>query len=96
MDRHAEGAYRDADETPRMEQRGFTDERGRSWVGSVTSGTWEGGEENAEAIFVCTDQPSEPKRVARLRVPAREVDDYWRGLDESEVRNVFESSEEAR
>jgi hypothetical protein len=86
---------RPEEDTPRAEQREFADDRGRTWIGTVTSGTLEGGEENAEVVFTCRDQPSEPTRVARVGVPAREADDYWRQLDESGVRSTFESSAEA-
>lgn len=82
-------------ETPRMEQREVRDERGRTWVGSITSGTVRGGEEHAEVIFVCVDQPGELKRVGRLDLPPGEAPSFWRELPESEVLNILESSEPA-
>lgn len=82
-------------ETPRAEQREFEDERGRRWVGSVTSGTLRGGETHAEVIFVCRDQPDELKRVARLDIPAGEADDCWRAMGLEEVREIFQRSEPA-
>ncbi|HEX7050769.1 MAG TPA: hypothetical protein VF188_11245 [Longimicrobiales bacterium] len=86
---------RPADETPAMEQRLVEDDRGRTWVGSVSSGTLRGGEEHAEVIFICRDQPGELKRVARLDIPAAEADDRWRSMPEREVRSVFLRSEPA-
>ena len=86
---------RDVDETPMMEQRRFHDERGREWLGSITSGTLGGGEEHAEVIFVCRDQPGELKRVARLDIPAAEADKRWRRMGEDEVLDVFRRSSPA-
>ena len=83
------------EDTPVAEQREVEDDRGRKWIGTVTSGTHEGGEENAEVIFTCRDQPSEPTRLARIGVPAREADSYWRGADKRDVRSAFDSSEPA-
>lgn len=82
-------------ETPRMEQREVTDGRGRTWVGSITSGTLRGGEEHAEVIFICRDHPGELKRVARLGMPPREASDAWRKMGSAEVLDVLERSEPA-
>lgn len=81
--------------TPSMEQRRLRDDRGRVWVGSVTSGTVRGGEEHAEVVFVCQDQPGELKRVARLDVPAAEIGARWRAMADAEVIEAFERSEPA-
>lgn len=86
---------RPEDETPRMEQRNIRDRRGRNWVGSVSSGTLHGGEDHTEVIFVCTDQPGELKRVARLDVPAAEGDRVWRELDDAGIRAALDRSEPA-
>jgi hypothetical protein len=88
-------ARRSEDETPRAEQRELRDERGRLWVGTVTSGTLRDGEDHAEVIFVCPDQPSELKRVARLDVPAADADRGWLRMSEEEVRSVFRRSDPA-
>jgi hypothetical protein len=85
-------ARRPAEETPRAEQRTVVDDRGRHWTGTVRSGSQRRGEEHAEVLFVCEDQPSERKRIARLRIPAAEVDDRWRAMDENDVREVFRRS----
>lgn len=90
-----EWARRPERKTPRMEQRRLTDDRGRLWTGSITSGTLEGGEEHAEVIFVCEDQPSELKRVTRLDVPAEDADRAWRKMTEIEVLDTFHRSEPA-
>lgn len=82
-------------DTPRMEQRRLRDDRGRIWTGSVTSGTLRGGEQHAEVVFVCEDQPSELKRFSRLEVPPAEADDMWRKMDDSEIHRVFDESEPA-
>ncbi len=81
--------------TPAMAQRVFEDERGRTWIGSVTSGTQRGGERHAEVVFVCRDQPDELKRVSRLDVPAAAADERWRALDDEGVRAAFRRSEPA-
>ncbi len=86
---------RPAEDTPMMTQRVLEDDRGRTWVGSITSGTLRGGEAHAEVIFVCRDQPDELKRVARLDIPAAEAGQRWRELDESEVLEAFRRSEPA-
>jgi len=90
-----EWSRRAESETPRAEQREFSDERGRRWVGTVTSGTDRGGEEHAEVIFVCRDQPSELKRVARLDIPAAQADTGWAKLSDEEVLSTFGRSEPA-
>lgn len=82
-------------ETPIMEQREVQDDRGRTWVGSITSGTERGGEEHAEVIFVCRDQPAELKRVSRLDVPPAEAPAFWRELPASAVLDLLDSSEPA-
>lgn len=86
---------RPARDTPRMEQRTLRDARGRTWVGSISSGTLRGGEQHAEVIFVCRDQPGELKRRARLDMPPADADDAWRAMDEDELREVFGRSEPA-
>lgn len=83
---------RDADTEPSMEQRLIHDDRGRTWVGSITSGTLRDGEAHAEVVFVCRDQPSELKRVARLDIPAEDADDRWRTMQEDEVLDTFRRS----
>jgi len=88
-------ARRPASDMPQMAQRTLRDARGRTWVGSVSSGTDRGGEQHAEVIFVCRDQPGELKRVARLDVPPAEADDAWRAMDEAGLREVFGRSEPA-
>ena len=80
---------------PVAEQRRVRDAEGRQWVGSVSSGRFAGGEENAEVIWVCEDQPSEAKRTADLGVPPGEADEMWRQLDTAEVQAVFERSRTA-
>jgi len=86
---------RPEDETPRAEPRSFRDERGRHWTGVVRSGSQRRGEEHAEVVFVCDDQPSETKRISRLPIPAAEVDDRWREMGEEEVLDVFRRSRPA-
>ncbi len=83
---------RPVEETPRAEQRTVWDDRGRRWTGTVRSGSQRRGEEHAEVLFVCDDQPSERKRIARLRIPAAEVDDRWQAMGEDEVQEVFRRS----
>lgn len=82
-------------DTPKLEQRELRDERGRVWIGSVRSGALEGGEEHAEVIFVCREQPSELKRVASLERPPREAADCWRRLDDQELLDIFRRAEPA-
>jgi hypothetical protein len=86
---------RPEDETPMMEQREVKDGRGRTWVGSITSGTQRGGEEHAEVVFICLDQPAELKRVGHLGLPPREAADAWRTMRPDEVRDVLDRSEPA-
>lgn len=90
-----EWARRPERDTPRAEQRTFRDDRGRTWVGSVTSGTLRGGEEHAEVVFVCVDQPGELKRFARLDIPPSRADEAWRGMADEEVLDIFRRSEPA-
>jgi hypothetical protein len=86
---------RDESETPQMETRSFTDDRGRRWAGSIMSGRFEGGEEHAEVIFVCEDAPSEVKRFVRLDRGPREAAEEWRAMGEAEVLTLFRDSEPA-
>jgi len=81
--------------TPAMAQREIEDERGRTWVGSISSGTLRGGESHAEVIFVCVDQPSELKRVTRLDIPVEDADVRWLTMEEDEVLDAFRRSEPA-
>jgi hypothetical protein len=83
-----------ADE-PEMAQRIFQDDDGRNWTGSVTSGRVEGGEDFAEILFVCNDQPGETKRVATLDVPPGEADRHWKTMADTEVTDLFRRSEPA-
>lgn len=76
-------------EEPVAEQRTITYDVGRRWTGSVSSGRFPGGEQNAEVIWVCEDQPSELKRVADLGIPPGLADDQWRKLGDDEVLEVF-------
>ena len=86
---------REDSETPRMETRSFTDDRGRTWSGSVMSGRFGGGEQNAEVFFVCEDTPSETKRFTRLESTPVEAAEEWRGMGEKQVRELFDRSEPA-
>lgn len=86
---------RPKEDEPVMAQRNFEDESGRSWTGSVTSGRAEGGEDFAEVLFVCNDQPGEIKRVATLEFPPGEADRAWSDMAEDEVVNLFRRSEPA-
>ncbi len=88
-------ARRSWHETPRMEQREVKDGRGRTWVGSITSGTVRGGEEHAEVVFICRDQPGELKRVGRLNVPPGEAPAAWREMRPDEVLDLLDRSEPA-
>ena len=83
---------RPEDETPQAEPRRFRDDRGRRWTGVVRSGSERRGEEHAEVIFICDDQPSEAKRVARLAIRAADVDERWRALPADEVLDAFRRS----
>ena len=78
-----------------MSQRSFKDDRGRLWTGSVMSGRMEGGEEHAEVLFVCDDQPAETKRVATLEAAPRDADEQWVTMADDEVVQVFNRSEPA-
>ncbi len=86
---------RPEDETPQAEPRSFRDERGRRWTGVVRSGSERRGEEHAEVIFVCEDQPSEVKRVSRLAIPAAEVGERWRVMPDEQVMDAFRRSSPA-
>jgi hypothetical protein len=88
-------ARRPEEDTPQMETRTFTDDAGRRWAGSVISGRFAGGEEQAEVVFVCEDVPSELKRFARIDAPPAEAATRWRALNDGEVRDLFRSSEPA-
>ncbi len=86
---------RPQDETPQAEQRSFRDDRGRQWIGTVSSGSERRGEEHAEVIFICEDQPSEVKRVARLTIPSAEVGVRWKLMADDEVLDAFRRSRPA-
>lgn len=86
---------RPKDATPAMTEREIEDERGRTWIGSVSSGTRRGGESHAEVLFACVDQPGELKRVARLDIPAEDADVRWLTMEEDEVLDAFRRSEPA-
>lgn len=85
-------ARRPKSDEPVAEQRTIADDTGRTWIGIVSSGRLPGGEENAEVIWVCADQPSEAKRVSDLGVPARRADEHWLELSNDEVLDVFRDS----
>lgn len=78
--------------TPESEPRSVVDDHGRRWTGSVTSGRMGGGEEYAEVIFACDDNPSEPKRVSRLNEPPTRASASWRDMREPDRREVFDRS----
>lgn len=78
-----------------METRTFTDDDGRRGAGSVISGRFAHGEEQAEVVFVCEDVPSETKRFARIAAPLTEAAEQWRTLDDGAVRDLFRTSERA-
>ena len=82
-------------DTPLGSQRSFTDERGRHWTGSVMSGRLEGGEQRAEVLFVCDDQPTETKRVVSMEAAPREADERWITMADDEVVELFKRSEPA-
>jgi hypothetical protein len=86
---------RPKDDEPVMAQRTFVDDDGRNWTGSVTSGRQEGGEDFAEVLFVCNDQPAETKRVATLEYPPREASRRWSDLGDDEVIDLFHRSKPA-
>jgi hypothetical protein len=79
-------------DTPESSPREVVDDRGRRWAGMVASGRMGGGEEYAEVIFACEDNPSELKRVSRLNEPPGRASDSWRGMDEAALREVFDRS----
>ena len=83
---------RPKDDEPQMVQRIFQDDDGRTWTGSVTSGRMEGGEDFAEVLFVCNDQPGETKRVATLEYPPGEAGGEWKTMTDSEVTELFRRS----
>jgi hypothetical protein len=85
-------AKRPKSDEPVAEQRSIKDDDGRTWIGSVSSGRFQGGERNAEVIWVCADQTSELKRVSDLGIAPAEADDRWRAMEEDEVRKTFERS----
>jgi hypothetical protein len=85
-------AKRPKSDEPVAEQRSIKDDDGRTWIGSVSSGRFEGGERNAEVIWVCQDQTSEIKRVSDLGIAPAEADDRWREMEEEEVRATFDRS----
>jgi len=86
---------RSRDDEPVAEQRTITDDDGRRWTGTVSSGRFPGGEENAEVIWVCDDQPSELKRVADLGIPPGRADKVWLSMNDDEVSAVFLDSRPA-
>jgi sulfate adenylyltransferase subunit 1 (EFTu-like GTPase family) len=86
---------RPKEDEPAMVQRIFRDDDGRTWTGSVTSGRLEGGEDFAEVLFVCNDQPAETKRVATLEFPPGEADRKWKLMADDEVTALFNRSEPA-
>jgi hypothetical protein len=88
-------ARRPKSDEPVAEQRSITDDEGRTWIGSVSSGRFEGGERNAEVIWVCEDQMTEIKRVSELGIAPAEADDRWRSMEEDEVSTAFERSRPA-
>lgn len=78
--------------TPDATPREVVDDRGRHWKGSVTSGRMGDGEQYAEVVFTCEDQPSEVKRVSRLNEPPATVSETWRRMGDAELRDVFDRS----
>jgi hypothetical protein len=76
--------------TPEAVPRSITDDQGRRWTGLVSSGRMGGGEEYAEVIFACEDQPSEVKRVSRLNEPPDRASRLWQSMGEGELREVFD------
>lgn len=81
-------------EEPVAEKRTFTDDRGRRWAGTVMSGQYSHGEENAEVVFVCEDQPAERHRVAKLGREAAKADDAFRRMKEDDIVELFRDSRE--
>ena len=88
-------AKRPKSDEPVAEQRNIKDDDGRTWVGTVSSGRFQGGEHNAEVIWVCEDQTSEIKRVSDLGVAPAEADDRWRQMEQEEIDAVFGRSRPA-
>jgi hypothetical protein len=86
---------RPKDDEPMMVQRSFRDDAGRSWTGSIMSGRHEGGEDFAEVLFVCNDQPAETKRVATLEIPPGEADREWKVMGDDAVTELFRRSSPA-
>ncbi len=86
---------RPKEDEPTMAQRSFLDEDGRNWTGSVMSGRMEGGEDFAEVLFVCDDQPAETKRVATLEIAPGDADKRWSAMGDDEIVDVFRRSEPA-
>ena len=80
---------------PVMAQRTFVDDEGRRWTGSIMSGRLEGGEDFAEVLFVCNDQPAATKRVVTLDYAPAEADDRWSAMGDQEVFDLFRRSEPA-
>jgi len=81
-------------EEPVAETRTFSDDRGRRWTGTVMSGQYPHGEENAEVVFVCEDQPAERHRIAKLGRGAAKADNAFRRLKDDEVLDLFRKSRE--
>jgi hypothetical protein len=79
-------------DTPAAAPRRLTDDRGRHWTGTVTSGLIGGGETYAEVIFACDDQPSETKRVSRLTEPPARATQTWESMGDDDLRAVFDRS----
>jgi hypothetical protein len=79
-------------DTPHSAPRTITDDEGRRWSGMVTSGRMGGGEEYADVIFACEDQPAASKRVSRLHEPPARASESWSRMEEREVREIFDRS----
>jgi len=86
---------RPREDEPRMVQRFLRDDRGRTWTGLVQSGRHEGGEDFAEVLFICNDQPTEAKRVATMDTPPGEADERWKMMGDDEIDDLFRRSEVA-
>jgi hypothetical protein len=86
---------RPREDEPRMIQRFVQDDQGRTWTGFVQSGRHEGGEDFAEVLFICNDQPAEVKRVVTLDTPPGEADDRWQMMADQEIEDLFKRSERA-
>jgi hypothetical protein len=87
-----EHARRAESDTPVGDARQVMDDRGRRWSGVVTSGRMGGGEEYAEVIFACEDNPGEVKRVSRLNEPPARAGETWRAMGDADLRDVFDRS----